>query len=86
MQRELSDLKVGDRVAIVPAEATTDNDLLQVLRIMLIGQFYLQLENGWVYAVCDGRGIGHSQHTRIIPTHDEHREGLRCGNNLVPRE
>jgi hypothetical protein len=80
MQRELSGLSVSREVAILPADAIDDLEVIQIQKIVMIGQSYLQLENGWVYTSRDGRGVGHSRATRIVPAERGHYELLRRGN------
>jgi hypothetical protein len=76
MQRQLSVLSVSDEVAILPADAIDDLDAIEIQKIVMIGQSYLQLENGWVYTSRDGRGIGHSRATKIVPAERGHYEML----------
>ncbi len=83
MQRELCGLGVSDEVAILPAGAMDDQEVIQIYKIVLIGQSYMQLENGWVYTSRDGRGIGHSRNTKIVPAERGHYELLNRGSQFV---
>ncbi len=76
-QALLGRLDSGDRVAILPAKDSPARDVLEVATIRYIGEVYLELEDGRIYATIGGNSLVANRRTYAVPATDEHRSALR---------
>jgi hypothetical protein len=53
-------LKPGDELAIMPAENSPAADVLEIATIHYIGNVYLELTDGRMYATIGGKSFGTS--------------------------
>jgi hypothetical protein len=70
-------LDSGDPVAILPAKDSPARDVLEVARIKRIGEVYLELEDGRIFATLGGKSLVAKRLTYAVPATDEHRSALR---------
>jgi hypothetical protein len=70
-------LDSGDQVAILPAKNSPARDVLEVATIKRIGEVYLELEDGRIYATIGGKSLVSKRLTYAVPATDEHRSPLQ---------
>ena len=71
-------LERGDLVAIMPRENASPREVLEIGSILLIGNVYIQLLDGRMYATFGGKSIGVRKVTYIVAATDEHRAALEA--------
>jgi hypothetical protein len=75
-------LEAGREVAVMPLGATSDNDVVDILPIVAVRAFTVQISNGRLYARQDGRGLVTNDY--IVPVTDTHKLALHSRQKPRP--
>lgn len=75
--RPLNEIKVSEEVAIMPADAKSPCDVLQISRVSHIGHSFIMANDGRVYMRHDGSDLNNQRHRYIQPATEEHRRAIR---------
>ena len=76
MDHAVNRLKRGDEVAILPLHGSPPGDVLGIAIVDYVGLNLIEVADGRIFFISDGRGMHGEQDGWIVPATEEHRSVL----------